>query len=79
MFDLLVAEFKDKLVATINESQLPPTAIAYVLQDAQQQVAQLIQEQVKTQRDQRDAAAKELVEPISPLDVGGAATGNATV
>jgi hypothetical protein len=35
MFDLLVTEFKDKLVADINGSQLPSTAIAYVLQDVQ--------------------------------------------
>jgi hypothetical protein len=61
MFDLLVAEFKDKLVADINGSQLPSTAIAYVLQDMQQQISQLVQQQVQVQREKRDAEGKEVI------------------
>jgi hypothetical protein len=78
MFDLLVTEFKGKLVADINGSQLPSTAIAYVLQDVQQQISQLVQQQVQAQREQRDAEAKEVVGSISPSDnVGGVSENSA--
>lgn len=59
MFDLLIAEFKDKLVNLVNESGLPPTAIAYVLQDVSQQVNGLVQQQVEAQRKERDKEALE--------------------
>jgi CTP:molybdopterin cytidylyltransferase MocA len=74
MFDLLVAEFKDKLVADINGSQLPSTAIAYVLQDMQQQISQLVQQQVQTQREQRDAEQKEVILTNLPPEQDGIAT-----
>ena len=50
MFDLLVAEFKDKIVTDINDSKLPPTPIAYVLQDVSQRVKTLVQRQIQSLR-----------------------------
>ena len=63
MFDLLVTEFKDKLVAAVNESKLPATAIAYVLQDVQQQVFQLVQQQVQSQKLERDKQTEAATTP----------------
>ena len=65
MFDLLVTEFKDKLVATVNESKLPATAIAYVLQDVQQQVAQLVQQQIQSQKLEREKQTQAVPAPES--------------
>jgi hypothetical protein len=66
MFDLLVAEFKDKLVADINASQLPPTAVAYVLQDVSQQIANLVQQTVQTQTQERVKQEKEAAAAPTP-------------
>jgi hypothetical protein len=74
MFDLLVTEFKDKLIADINGSQLPSTAIAYVLQDVQQQISQLVQQQVQVQREQRDSQAKGVILTNPPLEQGDIVT-----
>lgn len=58
MFDLLVAEFREKLVAEVNASQLPATATAYVLQEVLQQVNALAAQQVAKQREERGKAAQ---------------------
>ena len=55
MFDLKVEEFKEKIVKNINESGLPLTAIAYVLQEVVNQVSTLAQQQIAQQKQQRDA------------------------
>lgn len=55
MFDLQVEEFKEKIVKDVNESGLPLTAIAYVLQEIVNQVAALTQQQIAQQKQQRDA------------------------
>jgi hypothetical protein len=55
MFDLQVEEFKEKIVKSINESGLPLTAIAYVLQEVVNQVSTLAQQQIAQQKQQRDA------------------------
>jgi hypothetical protein len=55
MFDLQVEEFKEKIVKDINESGLPLTAIAYVLQEVVNQVSALAQQQIAQQKQQRDA------------------------
>jgi hypothetical protein len=62
MFDLLVAEFKDKLVAEINAAQLPPTIVSYVLQDVQLQVNALVQKQVEAQKQEREKTEQEAAE-----------------
>jgi ABC-type uncharacterized transport system YnjBCD ATPase subunit len=54
MFDLLVAEFRDKIVAECNASGLPPTVITYVLQDVQKDVLIIAQQQVQAQKQERD-------------------------
>jgi hypothetical protein len=55
MFDLQVEEFKEKIVKSINESGLPLTAIAYVLQEVVNQVSTLAHQQIAQQKQQRDA------------------------
>jgi len=54
MFDLLAEEFKEKIVKDINESGLPLTAVAYILQEVLHQVSILAQQQIAEQKKQRD-------------------------
>jgi hypothetical protein len=55
MFDLLAEEYKEKIVAATNESGLPLTAAAYILQEILTQVAALAHRQAAEQKKQRDA------------------------
>jgi hypothetical protein len=55
MFDLLAEEFKEKIVANVNESGLPLTVVAYILQEVLHQVSVLAQQQIAQQKQQRDA------------------------
>ena len=54
MFDLLVEDFKEKLVGDINRSGLPITAVAYILQEILQQVTAITKQQIEEQKKQRD-------------------------
>jgi hypothetical protein len=74
MFDLLVAELKDKLVADINDSQLPSTAIAYVIQDISQQLNALVQRNVEAQKQERDKNSIEAALDSVNRDVENAGT-----
>lgn len=53
----MAKELKDKLVADINSSGLPITAVAYILQEILQQVTIITQQQIEEQKKQRDAAS----------------------
>jgi hypothetical protein len=55
MFDLIAEEFKEKIVTDVNESGLPLTAVAYILQEVLHQVSVLAQQQIAQQKQQRDA------------------------
>lgn len=61
MNDLQIAEFKDKLAKDVNDSHLPATVVAYVLQDLLAQTINVANQniQIEKARAQEDKASKD--------------------
>lgn len=49
-FDLMVHEFKEKLIESINESQLPLSCVRYVLQETTQFIGGLVERNISEEK-----------------------------
>ena len=55
MIDLQISQFKERLIAEINASKLPATVVFYVLKELTENIATVMQKQI---REQKQAAEK---------------------